>query len=147
MIAYLKFYYYVTFIAAHTRKIRPYVVDKKTKQMSGTWSTAQNSIAQKHCSTQFFNCPTQFFNCSTPFKQMSNRVFQFICRTRKKCQLLDSVNQLSLFFVNCSNPIEPGLTRFKQLKIFVLSSWFPAKSVDQLIVEQSNFEQLIATLN
>ncbi len=49
------------------------------------------------------------------------------------------------FFVTCSNPVEPGLTGFKQLINFVSSSWFPAKSVDQLIVEQSNFEQLIPT--
>jgi hypothetical protein len=49
------------------------------------------------------------------------------------------------FFVNWSNPVEPGLTRFEQLKNFVLSSWFPAKSVDELIVEQSNFEQLVPT--
>ncbi len=50
------------------------------------------------------------------------------------------------FFVNCSNLVEPGLSGFEQLINFVSSSWFPAKSVDQLIVAQSNFEQLIPTL-
>ncbi len=49
------------------------------------------------------------------------------------------------FSVNCLNPVEPGLTGFKQLINFVSSSWFPAKSVDQLIVEQSNFEQFTPT--
>ncbi len=51
------------------------------------------------------------------------------------------------FFVNCLNPIEPGLTGFEQLIYFVSSSWFPAKSVDQLIVEQSNFEQFTPLCN
>ncbi len=47
--------------------------------------------------------------------------------------------------VNCSNPVYPGLTGFEQLINFVSSSWFPAKSVEQMIVEQSNFEQFTPT--
>ena len=50
------------------------------------------------------------------------------------------------FFVNGLNPVEPGLTGFKQLIYYVLSSWFAAKSVEQMIVEHSNFEQFTPTL-
>ncbi len=49
------------------------------------------------------------------------------------------------FFVNCLNPVEPGLSGFKQLINFLSSSWFAAKSVEQMIVEQSNFEQFTPT--
>ena len=50
------------------------------------------------------------------------------------------------FFVNCSNPVYPGLTGFEQESKKVSSSWFPAKSVEQLRVEQSQFEQFTPTL-
>jgi hypothetical protein len=50
------------------------------------------------------------------------------------------------FFVNCLNPVEPGLIGFEQLINFVSSSWFAAKSVEQMIVEQLNFEQFTPTL-
>ncbi len=47
--------------------------------------------------------------------------------------------------INCSNPVYPSSTGFEQLINFVSSNWFPAKSVEQMIVEQSNFEQLTPT--
>ena len=60
--------------------------------------------------------------------------------TTRHCQAV--VN----YFVNCSIPVEPGLTGFEQLINFVSSSWFAAKSAEQMIVEQSNFEQFTPTL-
>ncbi len=59
--------------------------------------------------------------------------------TAQQCQ------PIVTFFVNCLNPVELGFTGFEQLINFVSSSRFPAKSVDQLIVEHLNFEQLIPT--
>ncbi len=50
-------------------------------------------------------------------------------------------------FVICSNPVKQAFTGFEQLINFVSSSWFPAKSVEQMIVEQSNFEQFTPTHN
>ena len=65
----------------------------------------------------------------------------------KRCVNCSTVSTSCHFFVNWLNPDESGLTQIKQLIIFMSSSWFPAKSGNQLIVEQSNFEQLIPTQN
>ena len=75
--------------------------------------------------------------------------------TARQCQLLESVNCSTVstichFFClllesSYLNPVEPGLTGFEQLINFVSSSWFAAKSVEQMIVEQSNFEQFTPT--
>ena len=51
-----------------------------------------------------------------------------------------------IFFVICSNPVQPGLTGFEQLSKFVSSNLFPAKSLEQSRVEQSQFEQFTPTL-
>ncbi len=50
-------------------------------------------------------------------------------------------------FIICFNPVKQAFTGFKQLINFVSSSWFPAKSVEQMIVEQSNFEQFTPIRN
>ena len=55
-----------------------------------------------------------------------------------------SVN-CSIFLVICSNPVKPGLTGFEQLIKFVSSNWYAAKSVEQMSVEQSQFEQFTPT--
>ena len=46
---------------------------------------------------------------------------------------------------HCSNPVKPGLTGFEQLIKFVSSNWLAAKSVEQMTVEQSHFEQFTPT--
>ncbi len=53
------------------------------------------------------------------------------------------MSTICLFF--CQLVKSDWLTGFKQLINFVSSSWFPAKSVNQLIVEQSNFKQFTPT--
>ncbi len=40
---------------------------------------------------------------------------------------------------------KPGLTGFEQMIKFVSSNWFAAKSVEQMRVEQSQFEQFTPT--
>jgi hypothetical protein len=46
---------------------------------------------------------------------------------------------------HCSNPVLPGLTGFEQMIKFVSSNSFAAKSVEQMRVEQSQFEQFTPT--
>ena len=70
---------------------------------------------------------------------------KFVCSKNKEVSTAQQCRPFVTFFVNCSNPVEPGLTGFEQLINFVLSSWFAAKSVEQMIVEQSNFEQFTPT--
>ncbi len=47
--------------------------------------------------------------------------------------------------VICSNQVYPGLTWFEQFINFMSSNWFAAKSVEQMTVEQSHFEQFTPT--
>ena len=49
------------------------------------------------------------------------------------------------YFFICLNQVYPGFTWFEQLINFVSSSWFAAKSVEQMRVEQSQFEQFTPT--
>jgi len=62
----------------------------------------------------------------------------------KKIELLHFTVAKKIFVI-CSNPVLPGFTGFEQFINFVSSNWFAAKSVEQMTVEQSHFEQFTPT--
>ena len=64
------------------------------------------------------------------------------CSTLNKNRIQANYNIL----VICSNQVYPGFTWFEQFINFVSSNWFAAKSVEQMTVEQSHFEQFTPTL-